>query len=237
MSRREAEDYIRKGLIKLNGKVINKMGVSIDPSKDRVEIIGLPAHGRGLPAKSSSQKITVAVYKPRGVVCSKNRAEGKIIFDIFPQFAHLNVVGRLDKESEGLLLLSNDGVITAIITGDDHLVEKEYKVTVRENISPWHIKAMEEGIMIDGPASGRAGKKTLPAKVKCLGVHSFLLLIREGRHHQIRKMTNALRLTVERLLRLRIGPIALLDISSGESRLLDKKEIISLKKIKKNVNR
>ncbi len=223
LSRREAENYIRKGLIKLNGKIVNKMGVSIDPTKDRVEVISLPTN-------NFSQKTTVAVYKPRGIVCSKNRAEGKIIFDIFPQFAHLNVVGRLDKDSEGLLLLSNDGVITAIITGDDHSVEKEYEVTVRENISPWHIKAMEEGIIIDN-------KKTLPAKVKRLDSHSFLLSIREGRHHQIRRMTDVLHLTIERLLRLRIGPITLSDISPGESRLLDKKEIVSLKKIKKNADR
>lgn len=204
MSRREAEEYIRQGKILLNGKVVKEMGVQIDPEKDKVEV---------LSQKGDNKKITVAVYKPRGIVCSKNPAEGKSIFDIFPQFSELNTVGRLDKESEGLLLLSNDGVVTAKITSQDHLVEKEYEVTTREPVMPNHLRRMEGGIMLDG-------KKTLPAKAERLNRNSFSLILREGRNHQIRRMADTVHLTIERLVRVRIGNITLSGLTPGKSRVI-----------------
>lgn len=204
MSRREAEEYIRQGKILLNGKVVKEMGVQIDSKKEKIEV---------LMGHNDKKKITVAVYKPRGIVCSKNPAEGKSIFDIFPQFAYLNTVGRLDKESEGLLLLSNDGVVTAKITSQDHLVEKEYEVTTREPVMPNHLRKMEMGIILDG-------KKTLPAKTKRLSKNSFSLILREGRNHQIRRMADAVHLTIERLVRVRIGDITLSGLTPGKSRVI-----------------
>ncbi len=203
MSRREAEEYIRQGKILLNGNLVKEMGVQIDPEKDKIEVLRRP----------EDKKITVAVYKPRGIVCSKNPAEGKSVFDIFPQFAHLNTVGRLDKESEGLLLLSNDGVVTAKITSQDHLVEKEYEVTTREPVMPNHLKKMEAGIILDG-------KKTLPAKAERLTRNSFSLILREGRNHQIRRMADLVHLTIERLVRVRIGNITLSGLTPGKSRVI-----------------
>jgi len=204
MSRREAEEYIRQGKILLNGNVVKEMGVQIDPEKDKIEVLRGP---------NDEKKITVAIYKPRGIVCSRNPAEGKSVFDIFPQYSHLNFVGRLDKESEGLLLLSNDGVVTAKITSEDHLVEKEYEVTTREPVMPNHLRRMEEGIMLDG-------KKTLPAKAERLSRNSFSLILREGRNHQIRRMADAVHLTIERLVRTRIGDITLSGLTPGKSRAI-----------------
>src|SRR3989344_3301819 len=99
----------------------------IDPTHDVVKLA--PS-----ATKTMREKITVAINKPRGYVSSNRRREGKPVFDLVPQFADLNAVGRLDKESEGLLLLSNDGVITAAVTGKEHLIEKEYEVSVREKL-------------------------------------------------------------------------------------------------------
>ncbi len=224
LSRREAEAYIRDGRIRLNGKIVTQMGVQIDPEKDSVEVLGGNA-----PAKSKSavsgNKITVAVYKPRGIVCSRNNAEGKTIFEEFPKFGNLNAVGRLDKESEGLILLSNDGVVTAAVTGADHKVEKEYRVTTREAIIERQIRRMEKGIMIDG-------QKTLPARGKILGDYSFSLIISEGRNHQIRRMADAVHLTIESLVRVRIGNIKLNNLKSGQSRILSAGEVAGLKKLK-----
>ena len=205
LSRRETENYIRRRLIKLNGKIVTTMGVLIDPVKDKVEVLSFGV--------AQDKKMTVAVYKPRGIVCSRNTDEGKTIFQLFPQFNHLNVVGRLDKESEGLLLLSNDGVVTAKMTGENHLVEKEYEVTVREPVMPNHLKKMEMGMMLDG-------KKTLPAKATRLSRNSFSLILREGRNHQIRRMADAVHLTVEKLVRVRIGDITLSGLTSGKSCLI-----------------
>ncbi|MBI5401495.1 rRNA pseudouridine synthase [Candidatus Wolfebacteria bacterium] len=221
LSRREAEDYIRKGLITLNGKVVREMGVQIDPKKDKIAILG-----RGL--KESAGKMTVAVNKPRGVVCSKIESEGVTIFQIFPKFKNLNVVGRLDKDSEGLLLLSNDGVITAAITGKDHLIEKEYEVSVREEINNSKAKRMEQGIKLEDGM-------TLPARVKILSPHKFLIVLKEGRKHQIRRMCAAVFLTVTGLKRLRIGNIYLGDLKSGSGRILEKGEVDKLKSLAKKL--
>ncbi|PIR43945.1 pseudouridine synthase, partial [Candidatus Wolfebacteria bacterium CG10_big_fil_rev_8_21_14_0_10_31_9] len=92
LSRREAENHIREGLIKINSQIVTQMGMQIDPEKDRIEI---------LKSKKIDKKTTIAVHKPRGIVSSKIKKEGATVFEIFPQFKNLNVVGRLDKESEG----------------------------------------------------------------------------------------------------------------------------------------
>jgi pseudouridine synthase len=168
--------------------------------------------------------MTIALYKPRGITSSKNSAEGKNVFEAFPKLKDLNTVGRLDKESEGLLLLSNDGIVTKAVTGEQHSVEKEYEVTVREEVRNWHIRKMEEGIMLDG-------KKTLPAEGELIDGHTFRLVIKEGRHHQIRRMADAMHLTITRLIRLRVGNITLEGLTSGRARKLSEAEVQTLKNL------
>ena len=215
LSRREAENHIREGLIKINGQIVAQMGVQIDPEKDRIEI---------LKSKKIDKKTTIAVHKPRGIVSSKIKKEGATVFEIFPQFKNLNVVGRLDKESEGLLLLSNDGVITSAVTGSDHLIEKEYQVTVQENINQAKIKKMEDGMKING-------QMTLPAKTKLLNNRSFLIILKEGKKHQIRRMCAVLNLTVINLKRLRVGNVLLKGIQFGSYRVLSNEEVRVLKNL------
>lgn len=219
LSRRETEDYIRKGLILCNGKIVKELGFKIDPEKDKIEILS--------NAKNKiEQKITVAINKPRGIVSSKSRSEGETVFDIFPKFSNLNTVGRLDKESEGMLLLSNDGVITSAVTGDEHKIEKEYEIFTQEKISPWKIKQMETGIKLEDGI-------TLPAKVKILSPNVFRIILKEGRKHQIRRMADAVNLTIVKLKRLRIGNISLGSLKPGNSRVLSKIEVEKLKKLAK----
>src|SRR3989344_3329216 len=181
-SRREAEDFIRRGLVRLNGKVVREMGVQMDSAKDKVEVIG---------AAGAVKKRTLAFHKPRGMTTEE-------ITGFLPEFKDLNAVGRLDKESEGLILLSNDGPVTKAVTGDEHLTEKEYEVGVQEDIQLGKIRRMEEGIVLEDGM-------TMPAKAERLSAHSFSLVIKEGRRHQIRRMCDALRLTVVSLRRVRIG--------------------------------
>lgn len=215
-SRREAEEFIRRGLVMMNGKVVKEMGVQIDPEKDKVEV-------KGAAMKEQEEKMTVIVNKPRDIASSRERAEGQTIFDLLPQFSQLNIVGRLDKMSTGLLLLSNDGAIARRVTGDEHLTEKEYEVSVREHTSPGMLKAFEEGVTLeDGP--------TLPAKVTFLDNYSFRIILKEGRKHQIRRMCQYLHLTVTKLMRLRIGPIALGGLRPGKFRVLTKEEVTALKR-------
>lgn len=217
LSRRETENYIRKGLIACNGKIVRDLGRQIDPEKDKIKIL--------TPAKLEiSKKMTIAVNKPRDIVCSKNKSEGKTIFELLPQFENLNAVGRLDKDSEGLILLSNDGVITAAITGNDHKIEKEYEVAVREDLSKNKMSILENGVMIDG-------KMTLPAQTKITGDHTFIIILKEGRKHQIRRMTDVIHLTILKLKRIRIGNILLKNIKVGNYRTLSAVEIDKLKNL------
>src|SRR3990167_11481359 len=151
-SRREAERLNMLGLVTVNGKVVREMGVQIDPEKDKVAL--LPA-----AEKKIAKKMTIVVYKPRDIISSRERHEGKIIFDLLPRFNKLNIIGRLDKSSEGLLMLTDDGVIAKAVTGEAHLVEKEYKVTTQEDVRAERLKVLERGILIDGVI-------TLPAKTE-----------------------------------------------------------------------
>ncbi|MDD4931503.1 MAG: pseudouridine synthase [Candidatus Colwellbacteria bacterium] len=216
-SRREAEVFIKEGLVSVNGKVVREMGVQIDPDVDKVKLL------RG-GEKVMGEKTSVVIYKPKGIVSSRVPEEGKTVYDLYPQFLKLNIVGRLDKESEGLLLLSNDGVVTKAVTGDEHLTEKEYEVTVREDI-PTRIKRLfEVGIKLEDGL-------TLPAKVKVLSPHIFRIVLHEGRKHQIRRMCEFMRLTVVKLKRVRVGPVTLGKLNVGEHRTLSKEEVAEFKEV------
>ena len=173
-------------MVKVNGVVVTNLATQIDPAVDKIELD---------PSllKSQQEKITIAIHKPRGVISSP---------ELLPkQYQHLNSVGRLDKESEGLLLLSNDGAITASVTGADHTIEKEYEVTVRERVTDSKLAKMASGINLEDGI-------TLPARTKAIDDTNFRIILREGRNHQIRRMCEAMHLTVVSLKRLRIGRIA-----------------------------
>lgn len=213
MSRREAKKYIGEGLIRINNKVA-QAGDKFDPEKDTL-------HLSPKIKKSQGEKMTIAVYKPRGYVSSKD-TEHKNIFDVFPKYKHLNTVGRLDKESEGLILLSNDGMITKAITGKDHNIEKEYLVHVREEFLPWMAKKMSEGIKLEDGW-------TLPAKAVKDGIYSFKITLREGRKHQIRRMANACKLTITSLKRIRIHDIKIGGMLPGNFKKLDNDQVGRLK--------
>ena len=203
-SRREAERLLKAGLVLVNGqrarpgeKLTEKDVVTLHPSAQ----------------SQMAQKITVAVYKPRGVTCTNANTEGKNVFDVFPEYKNLNCVGRLDKESEGLLLLSNDGLITKKVTGNTHETEKEYEVITEQKVFPGKLKPMEEGMRLsDG--------MTLPAKIQIIDNQTFHITIHEGRNHQIRRMCGQLNLTILSLKRVRVDNIFVGKMRPGDSRVL-----------------
>ncbi len=217
MSRREAKKAILERVIFVNGTVPNP-GDKIDPATDRITF--------SKKKKNEQEKMTVAVYKPRGFISSKDTDKGKNIFDKFPKFAHLNTVGRLDKESEGLILLSNDGLVTKAITGKDHLVEKEYLVEVREEFLPWMAKKMSEGIKLEDGW-------TLPANASRVNKNTFRITLKEGRKHQIRRMANACHLTIRSLKRVRVHTIKIGAMLPGNFRILSQEEVRDIKSVLK----
>ncbi len=220
LSRREAKRALEEGKIRIKGRVL-KPGEKIF-LRER----NLLEFDESL-TREQKEKETYLVYKPRGYTSSKDGT--KNIFHVFPQFAHLNTVGRLDKESEGLILLSNDGLITKAVTGNDHKIEKEYLVTVREDVLPWMIQKMEKGLVLeDGP--------TLPAKAEKVSRHQFRITLREGRKHQIRRMANKLHLTVLSLKRIRIHNLKIGAMLPKNYRKLTDGEVRELKKFAKAKN-
>lgn len=210
-SRREGKQLIVDGKISVNGEIIRETGFGVDPNQDKVAIVG-----------TVEKKETIALYKPRGVETSKTSEDSVDIHDEFPELTHLAPVGRLDKDSEGLILLTNDGLITRAITGEHSDVEKEYVVTTREFVTDESLEKMAKGIMLDD-------KKTLPAKTKRVSDTKFLIVLQEGRKHQIRRMADACKLTIEELKRIRVGHIKIENLKSGEYRTLSDEEVSRFK--------
>lgn len=214
LSRREAEKNITAGNICVNGVVVTNLATQIDPEKDTVEVI-----------KTLTKSTSLLYYKPRGVSSDKNDRDSKSLFDLHPEFRDLNTIGRLDKESEGAIILSNDGVLTNVITSDKHMVEKEYLVDVAEHITTTNINALTKGMILeDGP--------TLPTDAKKIDSHTFSIVLKEGRNHQIRRMADRVNLSVLRLFRIRIGSILIADMAPDTYRNLTEVEIQTLKSVR-----
>ncbi|MFT7557988.1 MAG: 23S rRNA pseudouridine2605 synthase [Planctomycetota bacterium] len=209
-SRREAKKYIEGGLVKVNGKRPSSSGMTID----------LDHHKISLDKKiqiARDQKETVLAYKPRGCISSHDEGK-KNIFEVFPQYAHLHCVGRLDRDTNGLILLSNDGLITKAITGVPHIIEKEYLVKVREDVIPWMMEKMQKGIKLrDGWAVAVHAEK--------IDKHTFSVTLKDGRKHQVRRMANALKLTITSLTRVRIGHLRVRSLRAGQVRKLRPQDI------------
>jgi 23S rRNA pseudouridine2604 synthase len=160
----------------------------------------------------------VAFYKPRGIETTLNREIADNLKSILPFEEELFPVGRLDKESEGLLLLTNDGRLFDKTLRSEHHTEKEYLVTVDKEINDEFIQKMSEGIMI-------LGKMTLPCQVEIIDKFSFKIILVQGLNRQIRRMCYKLGYEVERLIRRRIGKIGIGNLSPNEYRYLSFEEI------------
>ena len=220
-SRRGSEELILQGLIKVNGNTA-KIGDKINPSKDDVVF-----QGKKIKV-SSGPKYYIMLYKPRGYITTmhdeKNRkCVAQLIKDVPVK---LHPVGRLDKDSEGLLLMTNDGDFTNNIIHPSKHVAKTYRVTIRPTISEDQIVKLCTGIRIDN-------RETLPAKVNVISQETnrcvLEISIQEGRNRQIRKMCESLGLEVARLKRISIGKIKLGMLKPGLWRILSDDEINSFK--------
>ncbi|MDB5255290.1 MAG: pseudouridine synthase [Candidatus Nomurabacteria bacterium] len=212
-SRREAKALISQGSVKVNGKVIKEPGFGIKVGVDVIDIKG---------GTLREGKESVLVYKPRGIETSKTTDKAEDLHDQFPKFKHLSPIGRLDKESEGLIIMSNDGTLARALTQENSTVSKTYVVTVRENVTDQTIAKMTNGIMLDKV-------KTKPAIVQRLSRTSFSIVLHEGRKHQIRRMADACHLTVEDLVRTDIGFLNVGSMKAGSARKLGEADVSKLK--------
>ena len=211
-SRREADKLIKDGKVKVNGEIIINPAIQVD---EKDEIICDTENYK-------SEKIYIKLNKPVGYVVSNNKKEGKPIYKLLDEkLKKLYPVGRLDKDSKGLILFTNDGVFSRKIIGEESECEKEYYVKLEGNISDGALKKLEFGISLDG-------KKLKPAIVKRVSKNSFNIILKEGRNRQIRRMCEKVGFGVILLKRLRISNIYLNDLQEGKFEYLTKDEINSI---------
>lgn len=211
-SRRKCEEFIRHGLIKVNGKIVTEMGIKIDPEKDKIETAP--------EIKLQKQKLVYyAFHKPVGYICSVTGPEEPKIMELLHDIPErVFPVGRLDKLTSGLLILTNDGRFAYKMTHPKFEKEKEYVVKIREKITPEKLKILQSGIFIHG-------RKTNPAKVEIQGPHLLRIILHEGRNRQIRRLCDKAELHIEKLKRIRIGNLLLGDLQPKEYRKLTRDEL------------
>ena len=220
-SRRKAEELIKQGKVKVNGRIA-QIGDKIDPKKDIVTV-------SGKKVVAVKQKYYIMLNKPRGYVTTMSDELGrKCVAELVQDVgATVYPVGRLDRDSEGLLLLTNDGAFANAVMHPRKHVPKTYRVTVRSSINDAQIQKLETGIDIEGD-----GRDTLPATVRVLeksaGRSVFEITIYEGRNRQIRKMCEQVSLDVIRLKRNAVGSVKLGMLKVGKWRELTEDEVHKL---------
>jgi 23S rRNA pseudouridine2605 synthase len=215
VSRRKAEELIVSGKVKVNGEKVTKLGSKINPSVDKITL-------NGKELKQKEEKIYIKLNKPRGVVSACSDPREITVVDLVKDIpGRLYPVGRLDKNSEGLIILTNDGELANRLMHPRYEHEKEYVVTVQYPIFYKQMEQLEKGVIIEA-------KKTLPAKIKQAGSRKFHIILREGKKRQIRRMVEAVGNKVVALKRIRVKNILLGKLPLGKYAHLSEAERQSL---------
>jgi 23S rRNA pseudouridine2605 synthase len=227
-SRRLSEELITQGRVQVNGKTVTALGSRADPNADEIKVDGRRIHAQ-------KRKRYILLHKPRGYITSRSDPEGRpTVLDLLRGVRdYIYPVGRLDYDSEGLLILTNDGELAARLTHPRHEVDKVYEARVRGIPDEHVLERLAKGVTI-------AGKRTAPAKVRLIDPPNkrpsekeqarIELAIHEGRQRQVRNMFDAVGHPVVRLKRVRIGPIEDPDIPPGHWRELTPQEVAKLQR-------
>jgi 23S rRNA pseudouridine2605 synthase len=231
-SRRHVEEMVLQGRVSVNGEIVLRLPVMVDPDEDEVAIDDEIVN---LSRRVAKERIYILMNKPKGVYCT-NVAQGeqKRAIDLLPPEIDRRVypVGRLDADSRGLLLLTNDGELTQQLTHPRYGVVKTYTCVVDGFISPETVEKLATGVWLADPKKGgiKTGK-TYIKMVKRSGKNSVLqITLKEGRNRQVRRMLARVGHKVRELTRIKIGPIELGKLQPGQSRPLSKFEVGELRK-------
>jgi 23S rRNA pseudouridine2605 synthase/23S rRNA pseudouridine2604 synthase len=216
-SRRQGEEYITSGRISVNHEIVQKLGTKIDPDRDLVMVDGQPVAPAGT-------LIYIALHKPRDYVTSCSHPGEKIVLDLVDIRQRIYPIGRLDKDSTGLLLLTNDGRLHHKLSHPSFDHEKEYEVTVTKPITDGALRKMAEGLpMMDS--------KTRPARVKKISGRRFRIILQEGKNRQVRRMVRKVGNQVAGLKRIRVANVKLGRLAPGAWRHLTRNEKRKLLKV------
>ena len=220
-SRRHAEELITSGRVTVNGKVVEALGAKADPETDHIKVNGRLIN----PLLQLRERVYVVLNKPKGYLSSLSDPKGRpLVTDLVPgALGRLHPVGRLDFNTEGLLLLTNDGDFTNYITAARNNIPKVYRVKVKGIPSEHAIRRLRSGIRLDD------GNRTAPAQIEPLQKTQtnawFEVTLHEGRNQQVRRMFDAIGHSVLKLSRVSIGPIDDAKLQTGEWRMLTPPEV------------
>ncbi|MBM6970225.1 pseudouridine synthase [Mordavella massiliensis] len=217
-SRREADRLIQAGKVTVDGRKAVP-GMQVEPGQ--VVKVGKKE------IREKSRKVVLAVYKPAGIVCTEDRREKKNIIRYLDYPVRVTYAGRLDKNSEGLLIMTNDGDLINGMMRARFLHEKEYQVKVDRPVTEEFLKKMREGVHIRDEEKG-LDEVTRPCQAKAIGKYTFSITLTQGLNRQIRRMCEACGYKVERLLRVRIMNIRLGNMKPGDVRELSEQELKEL---------
>ncbi len=209
-SRRRAESLMQEGRVLVNGTPVTEPGTKIDPDKDTVKV-------DDIYVKGETRHTYIILNKPTGIISSAYEKDVRTVRDCVKVRGRIYPVGRLDKDSDGLIILTNDGALTERLTHPRYGHEKEYIVRVAHPLDDSIVPQLREGIILDG-------EKTQPAEVTRLSRHKLRIILREGRSRQIRRMCEEVGCVITRLTRVRIENISLEGMPIGGWRYLSKEE-------------
>ena len=213
-SRRAAEELISTGRVTVNGRPA-RLGQRIDVDADAVEV-------DGVRLSVAPGLVYYLLNKPPGVVTTASDPQGRpTVVELVPPDPRVFPVGRLDADTEGLLLLTNDGELAHRLTHPSHGVEKEYLAEVAGNPSAGAVRRLREGVRLEDGV-------TAPARISLVAPNALRIVIHEGRNRQVRRMCEAVGHPVRRLVRVRIGPLRDTRLRPGKWRQLDQKELRAL---------
>jgi pseudouridine synthase len=225
-SRRLSEELIVQGRVTVNGETVRELGTKADPAHDEIRV-----DGRRI--KAEQRRRYVLLYKPRGYITTRSDPEGRpTVMDLMKGVKeYVYPVGRLDFDSEGLLLFTNDGELAARLTHPRHEVEKVYQARVRGVPDDHTLERLAKGVTIEGRRTSPARLRASEPIVKESGQQTIVeITIHEGRQRQVRQMFEAVGHPVVRLKRVRIGPIEDPDIPAGHWRELTPQEVARLQR-------
>ncbi|MGM0410660.1 MAG: pseudouridine synthase, partial [Bacillota bacterium] len=222
-SRRKSEEIIKEGRVKVNGKVVTEMGVKVNEKEDIIEVDG--------ELISKEKRVYILLYKPEGYVTTVDDPRGRsTVLDLIDDVKErIYPVGRLDYDTSGLLLLTNDGELTYVLTHPSYEIEKTYEVIADGYISDKKIDKLEKGIRLD---DGMTAPAKVELKERNKDHSKFNLIIHEGRNRQVRRMCNKISNPVIKLKRISFHNLDLSGLKKGDYRFLSKKELNKLKKLK-----
>ena len=220
-ARRKAEAMVLGGRVSVNGTIVTELGTKVEPSRDRVEVDGTEVD---LP-----DELWIRFHKPAGVLCTaEDTHERDTIYDLLPpEHSSLRYVGRLDLDTEGLLLLTNDGDVANRLQHPRYQVEREYEVTVQGVPSEEDIARLRAGEVLDDGLA-RPVRLEVAAPVRECG--NLTLVMTEGRKREVRRLMYAVGLPVVTLKRVRFGPVELGDLALGECETLNLEDVAALTK-------